>query len=215
MKQHTIDIPVVNIFLVDDHSLVAEGFKQLLKGMLPEGSNIDVFHSIDKAKDSLSKNNYDYAITDLMMPGQRVPEFISYMRTHYPELIILVVSSIGDINSVKECLALGINGYISKGTTPDEFKFAFEHTYKGRKFISSDLSGKLASSVLSIENTTLTKKELEVLRLLSMGHNTKKVAELLFVSPITIMTHKRNLMQKLNIHSIVGLVKYAYDNHLN
>lgn len=213
---NTINIPVVNILLVDDHSLVAEGLKELLKKMLPDDCTIHVFDSLEKAKHNLLHTNtrYDFIITDLVMPGQDVPGFISYLRNYHPNLIILIISSVIDTNTIKECLSLGINGYISKGTTPEEIKFAFENTYSGRKFISSDLSGRLASSVLSIENTTLTKKELEVLRLLAAGHKTNIVADMLHVSPITIMTHKRNLMQKLNLHSVVGLVKYAYDNHL-
>lgn len=214
MKQYAIEIPVVNILLIDDHPLVAEGLKELLKKMLPDGCIINVFNSIEKVKISLQKTHYDFALTDLVMPGQQVPDFITFMRSNYPDLIIMVISSSIDTNTIKECLSLGIKGYISKSINPDELKFAFENTYKGRKFISSDLSGRLASSVLAVENTALTKKELEVLRHLASGHTTKKVAEMLHVSPITIMTHKRNLMQKLNLHSVVGLVKYAYDNHL-
>ncbi|RQO29839.1 hypothetical protein DBR32_14745 [Taibaiella sp. KBW10] len=209
-----INISGIHILLLDDHALVAEGLKQLLIKMLPDDCIINVFNEVEKAKKELQSIHYDYVITDLIMPGQNVPEFITYMRIHDPELIILVLSSIIDINSIKECLALGVNGYISKGTPPEEMKLAFENTHRGRKFISSDISGRLASSIFSIDNTTLTKRELEVLRLLATGHKTKTVAEILHVSPITIMTHKRNLMQKLQLHSVVGLVKYAYDNHL-
>jgi len=214
MMQYKIDIQRINVLLIDDHSLVAEGFRQLLTKMLPADSSINIFDSIEKAKTSLQKIQYDFVLTDLVMPGQQVYDFISHLRAHYPDLIILVVSSVIDTNTIKECLSSGIHGYISKATTPGEIKFAFENTYKGLKFIRSDLSGRLAGSVLHIEHTNLTKKELEVLRLLAAGHKTKVVADLLHVSPITIMTHKRNLMHKLNLHSVVGLVKYAYDHHL-
>lgn len=212
--QATINIPDANILLIDDHLLVAEGLKELLIKMLPAGRVVDVADSVARAKVFLQTGHYDFVLTDLIMPGQQVPAFITYLRSTFPGIIILVVSSVIDTNTIKECLALGVNGYISKGTSPEEIKFAFENTYSGRKFISSDLSGRLAGSVLSVENTTLTKRELEVLRLLAAGHNTRVVAEMLHVSPVTIMTHKRNLMQKLDLHSVVALVKYAYDNHL-
>lgn len=212
--KNSINIPSVNILLIDDHSLVAEGLKELLLKMLPSGCSITVFSETTKASNELQSGHYDFVVTDLIMPGQNVLEFIAETRNAFPKLIILVVSSVIDTNSIKECLTSGANGYISKGTPPQEIKFAFENTYSGNKFISSDLAGRLAGSVLSIENTALTKKEVEVLRLIAAGHNTKKVAEMLHVSPITIMTHKRNLMQKLDKHSVVGLVKYAYDNHL-
>lgn len=203
-----------NILLLDDHALVAEGLRELLKKILPDDNTIDAFVSIEKAKKSLQTFPYHVIITDLIMPGQDVPDFITYVRRTYPDIIILVISSIVDINRVKECLSLGVHGYISKASHPDEIKLAIENTLNGKKFISSDLSGRLASSILSIESTTLTKKELEVVRLIAAGHKAKVVAEKLHVSPITIMTHKRNLMQKLNLHSTIELVKYAYDNHL-
>lgn len=214
MEYHTIDIPAVHILLIDDHSLVAEGFSALLAKMLPEGSTIHTFNTIGKAKESLRQLHYDIVLTDLVMPGEQVTDFISYLRKQHPDLIILVISSVIDTHTVKECLRLGINGYISKGISWEEIKLAFENTYKGRTYVSSDLSGRLATSILSIENSALTKKELEVLRLIAAGHKTKVIAEMLYISPITVMTHKRNLMQKLNLHSAVGLVKYAYDHHL-
>ena len=210
-----IDIPTINILLLEDHSLVAEGFRQLLIKMLPDDCIINILQDLNKAKREIESSHYDYVITDLIMPGQNVLDFICYLRPKYPELLIMVISSVIDTNTVRSCLSLGINGYISKGTPPEEIKFAFENTYGGRKFISSDLSGRLAGSVLSIDNSTLTKRELEVLRLLAAGHKTKTVAEMLYVSPITIMTHKRSLMYKLNVNSVVGLVKYAYDNHIS
>lgn len=209
-----INIPAVNILLLDDHSLVSEGLKALLMKMIPEGCMIQVFDSIEKAKQSLREYRYSFVLTDLMMPGQQVPQFITHIRSAYPEIMIIVITSVIDSNTVKEFLALGVHGYLSKCVGPDEIKLAFENAYKGRVYISSDLTGRFASNVLSLDNTTLTKKELEVLRLLAAGHATRMVAEKLFISPVTVMTHKRNLMQKLNLHSIVGLVKYAYDNHL-
>ncbi|MGE9313231.1 LuxR C-terminal-related transcriptional regulator [Niabella sp. CJ426] len=209
-----INIPAVNILIVDDHPLVSEGLKSLLVTMLPETSIINTADTVDKAKKDLEIQSYQYVLTDLMMPGQKIPPFISYIHSHYPGIIIMIVSSVTDINTVKECLSLGAHGFLSKGVEPHEIKLAFENVYKGRLYISSDLTGKFASGVLATDSTALTKKELEVLRLLAAGHKTKLVAEMLHISSVTVMTHKRNLMQKLNVHSAVELVKYAYDNHL-
>ena len=211
---NTVDIPATNIILVDDHVLVAEGFKQLLLKILPEGSQVDVFSSVDRAKDSLQTSNYGVIITDLIIPGQSVMNFITSSRRSYNNIVILVISSVIDVSSIRACLAAGANGYLSKATDPREIKLALEYTHKGRKFVSGDLSGKLADSILSTENTTLTNKELEIIRLIAAGNNTKKVAEMLYVSPITIMTHKRNIMRKLDLHSATELVKYVYENNL-
>jgi len=209
-----INIPASAVLLIDDHSLVVEGFRELLKKLLPEGCSINAFTSIEQAKLSLQSFKYDFIITDLIMPGQNVPDFIAGIRKNYPDLIIIALSSVIDINKIKEYFALGMNGYLSKGAGPEEIKHAFENTYRGQQFISNDLRGKLFSNFLAIENTILTKKEQEVLRLIAGGAKNKIIAEQLHVSPVTIATHKRSLMHKLELHSTAELVKYAYENHL-
>lgn len=207
-------IPATPVMLIDDHILVAEGFRELLLKILPPDSVINVFSSIDRAKESLEAQPYGIVITDLVMPGQSVMNFITTTRRQYADIIILVISSVLDTSSIKACLAAGANGYLSKATDPREIKLALEYTNRGRKYISGDLSGRLADSILSTENTILTNKELEIIRLIAAGNKTKNVAEMLFVSPITIMTHKRNIMRKLNLHSSTELVKYVYENNL-
>lgn len=209
-----INVPPLNVLLLDDHILVADGFKGLLMKLLPEKSEVDVFNNIERAKMNLRNKQYDFVLADFLMPGQYVPDFINYLRQNYPDIIILIVSSVVDVVTIKECLKLGANGYLSKAAHPNELELAFENTYEGRKFISSDLASKLADAMLSVENTQLTKKELEILRLLAGGHKTRLIAEMLYVSPTTIMTHKRNIMLKLNLHSVAELIKYAYTNHL-
>jgi DNA-binding NarL/FixJ family response regulator len=211
---NTANIPVTNVMLIDDHVLVAEGFRELLLKILPADCTVEVFSSVDAAKDNLHKSRYGLIITDLVMPGQSVIGFITSCRKSYQNIVILVVSSVIDNSSIKACLAAGANGYLSKASNHAEIKLALEYTHKGKKFISSDLSGRLADSILFSENNLLTSKELEVIRLIAAGHKTKSVAEKLFVSPITIMTHKRNIMRKLDLHSVTELVKYVYENNL-
>lgn len=211
---HSIEMQPTWVMVIDDHILVAEGIKELLTKILPLGSKVHVAPSTEKAVERLNTGKYGVILTDLIIPGERVTDFIKFCRRTYNGMIILVVSSAVDTNSIKACLAAGANGFLSKAIDLREMKLALEYTMKGRKFISSDLSGKLADSILFNENTTLTNKEIEVLRMISAGHSTKKVAEILFVSPITIMSHKRNIMRKLELHSVTEMVKYAYENNL-
>jgi DNA-binding NarL/FixJ family response regulator len=208
------DISAARIMLVDDHVLVAEGFRELLKRMLPAGSVIDVSSTIETAAAALKTMRYGVLITDLIMPGQNVMSFITACRKSYADLIILVVSSSMDSNGIKACFAAGANGYLSKAVSPGEIKLALEYTAAGKKFVSADLAGKLADNIFSAENTVLTNKEREVLALIGAGKRTREIADLLFVSPITIMTHKRNIMRKLDLHSVTELVRYVFNNNL-
>ncbi|GGN07286.1 DNA-binding response regulator [Dyadobacter beijingensis] len=200
--------------LVDDHVLVAEGFRELLKKMLPAGAVVDIFSSVETAAAALKTTSYHILITDLIMPGQNVMSFITACRKHYGELLILVVTSSMDSNGIKACFAAGANGYLSKAVSPGEIRLALDYTMAGKKFVSADLAGKLADNIFSAENTVLTAKEREVLALIGAGKRTKEIAEMLFVSPITIMTHKRNIMRKLDLHSVTELVRYVFNNNL-
>ncbi|MCE7044113.1 response regulator transcription factor [Dyadobacter sp. CY312] len=211
---NTAEIAASDILLIDDHILVAEGFKELLLKILPPGSKVDICFSVDKAKKHLQGGSYRFVITDLIIPGQDVLEFITYCRKTFKNIIIIVITGVVDANSIRTCLAAGADGYLSKAIEPRDMKLALEYTYLGKKFISNDLSGKLADSILSAENTALTAKEMEILRLIAAGKGTKVIAEILFISPITVMTHKRNILRKLNLHSTTELLKYGYDNNL-
>lgn len=208
------DISAARLMLVEDHVLVAEGFRELLKRMLPSGAVIDLFSSTETATAALKTMPYGILITDLIMPGQNVMSFITSCRKSYADLIILVVSSSMDSNGIKACFAAGANGYLSKAVSPGEIKLALEYTMAGKKFVSADLAGKLADNIFSVENTVLTNKEREVLALIGAGKRTKEIADMLFVSPITVMTHKRNIMRKLDLHSVTELVRYVFNNNL-
>jgi DNA-binding NarL/FixJ family response regulator len=202
------------IMLVDDHVLVSEGFRELLLRMRPGGSVVDVFSNVDAATVALNAAKYNILITDLIMPGQNVMGFIVACRRSYPGLVILIVSSSIDSNGIKACFAAGANGYLSKAVSTAEIKLALEYTLAGKKFVSADLAGKLADNIFSTENTVLTSKEREVLALIGSGKKTREIAEILFISPITVMTHKRNIMRKLDLHSVSELVRYVFNNNL-
>jgi DNA-binding NarL/FixJ family response regulator len=203
-----------DILLIDDHILVAEGFKEILTKVLPLNSRVDVLYSLDEATQKLQNHNYKFLVTDLNIPGQDVLGFISHCRTSHSNIIIIVITAVLDPNSIKACLEAGANGYLSKAVDIRDIILALEFTYSGKKFISSDLTGRLADSILSKEKTELTSKELEVLILIASGKSTVGVAETLFISPVTVMTHKRNILRKLGLHSATEMVKYAYDNNL-
>ncbi len=106
------------------------------------------------------------------------------------------------------------NGYLSKAVSPAEVKLALQYTLAGKKFVSADLAGKLADNIFSTGNTVLTLMEREVLSLIDAAKRTREIADILFISPITVTTHKRNIMRKLNLYSVSELVRYVFNNNL-
>lgn len=203
----------LQIMLVDDHIMFTQGLTELLKKIFPN-SHVSVFTSTEKALKQLEVNEYTFLLSDLIIPGSDVKGFITLCKKKYTALNIIILSSILDINIVKDYLAIGIDGYLSKAVSAEEMKMAFEKIYLGEKYVSTDISSKLVTSYFEETKTELTKKELEILRLIADGFTVIKTAEKLHISSATVMAHRRNIMSKLDLHSAADLVKYAYENKL-
>ncbi len=153
----TTNIPISRLLLLEDHVLVAECFKEILNKILPLNCSVDFLTSVESARDMLATHTYNFLLTDLILPDQNVKEFISYCRRQYPGLIIIVISAVTDITTIKECLRMGAAGYLSKSVQVDELRLALENTFNGRKYISSDLNDKLTTNLLEMGNSILTK----------------------------------------------------------
>ncbi len=210
------DIEFINnlkIMLVDDHIMFTQGLSELLSKILPDAV-INEFQSVEKAKTALASGEYDFLLSDLRMPGYNVKDFISDCRKNYPLLNIVILSTIIEIPVIKEYLAVGVDGYLTKAVSVDEMKIALKKIYNGEKYISSDISAKLATSFFEEKRSPLTKKELEILQMIVSGNTVIQTAEKLLISPSTVMAHRRSIMSKLDLHSAAELVKYAYENKL-
>lgn len=208
-----VDLPPVKILLVDDHVLLNLGMYELLKKLLPE-AKIAFETTTEAARKRLQETDYTFLLTDYHIPGENVDEFIRDCRKTWPSLLILVVSGLSDLTVVKRCLQLKANGFVSKSVNDYELKMALERIYRGEVYISSDLTGRLAASFLNSETSELTRKEMDVLLLVAKGKNVKAIAEELFISPSTVMSHRSSIMRKLNVRSAAELVRYAYENNL-
>ncbi|MGG9960017.1 response regulator [Ferruginibacter sp. SUN106] len=208
-----LDLSSFNGIIVDDHELFGHGFAMILKSMA--FNNSLHFTNIERAMNELQANNYNVLFIDLQMPGTDTKEFITTCRKKYPYLTIIIVSTIAEINRVKECFTWGVDGYISKSVSVFELNLALERTYAGDKYVSSDLNSKLANSLFFPAQTNLTAKELVVLKLIAQGYKVDKISEILFISTYTVLAHRRNIMKKLDLHTAAELVKYVFTNNLN
>jgi DNA-binding NarL/FixJ family response regulator len=202
------------VIVVDSHRMFNEGLCELLKKKIKTFNLIDSCYSIEAAKQKMLQQQYDFLFTDIAMTDGDPKEFIAYCRQKYSNLTIIAVSSITNCYEIKELLGIGINAYLSKSAGSDELQTAIERTWAGEKYISVELAGRLATAIYVKDNSNLTKKELEVLRLVAKGLTINQAAELMHLSQHTIIGHRRNIMQKLGIRSATGIVKYAYENKL-
>ena len=165
----------------------------------------------------------DVILMDIDMGQSSGIDTTAIVRDRYPQTHVLVLSMHSDINYIVSVLDAGATGYVLKNTGKDELLTAIKTVAGGDTYYSSQVSSRLVEHLHSRKRITnpqssgsipLTKREVEVLRLIASEYSNPEIAEKLFISIRTVDTHRRNLIEKLGVKNTAGLVKYAIKNEL-
>ncbi|GAB3818646.1 response regulator transcription factor [Pontibacter rugosus] len=213
---------MVRLILADDHKLVREGVKALLRdeeiiiaGEASSGSEL---------LELLHETNADVVLLDISMPEMDGFQCIRQMQELHVDTKVLVLSMLENEYYVQQMMGLGAYGYILKTAGKEELKLAIQLVAKGIPYISSYITLNLLRKVnenvsittpveqLAAKDNTLkdlSKRELEVLNLISNGFTNAAIAEQLFTSKRTIETHRQNLLEKTQTKNTAALIKYA------
>jgi DNA-binding NarL/FixJ family response regulator len=193
--------------LVDDHNLVRRG----LAALLHMDGRYKVIAEADNGEEALQLLEsvmVDVAILDLSMPRMNGLETIQRISRRFPRVRALVLSMYSDQQFVARAMQDGARGYILKDSLDNELFLALDKILRGEQYVSSAID--MASvRAHALDPTELTDREREVLQLIVDGHTTQETAEILNISPHTATRHRANLMQKLDAHSQVELVRAA------
>jgi DNA-binding NarL/FixJ family response regulator len=210
---------MIKIIIADDHQLVAEGLKSII-----EQSGLYKVISIARHGAELLKQlevvSTDIIMMDIDMPVMNGIEATIQVRKLYPEIRIIVLTLHAEKGLVKKLMDLGANGFILKNSDRDELLLAIDHVFKGGKYFSSALTLNLIEqpSVSVIpgsyddKKAQLTEREIEILKMIAEGLSNKEIGDKLFISHRTVDTHRTNLMKKLEVNNIAGLIRYAMKN---
>lgn len=208
---------MINIFIADDHELVREGLKKILK----EESDMMVIGEAQNATEVLAKmrkSNCDIIILDMNMPGRSGIDLISDLKILKPQLKILVLSIHPEDRYALRTLKAGASGYISKDTALEELVIAIRKIYTRGKYLSTTLAEQLAFDIGSDSNLLphekLSNRELEIMCMIASNRKIKEIATDLSLSISTVNTYRARIFEKMNIKSIVELTHYAIDHHL-
>jgi DNA-binding NarL/FixJ family response regulator len=195
------------VILVDDHNIVRRG----LAALLQTDGRYRVVAEADNGEDALTRvetTPAELLVLDLSMPRMNGFETIRRIAKKRSRVGILVLSMYDDAQFVAEALRDGARGYILKQAMDEELFLALETVAKGCQYVSSAIDmGRVQEHM--IQSQELTAREREVLQLIADGHTTQELAEILQISPHTATRHRANLMQKLNAHNQVELVRVA------
>src|SRR5438067_3345360 len=209
-------MPKIKCLLVDDHTLFRQGVRRLLESE----SDFEVIGESPNAGDAVEKARDlrpDIVLMDIGMTGLSPFEAARHIKKNRPETKVLFLTMYEDEDYLVQCLEVGASGYVLKDTPAPQLVSAVRDVYKGGKYLSSQVLGKLVEDFRSRVRdqkmrpriSTLTPREREILKLLAEGNSVKEIAVLLGLSVKTVEAHKFNLMRKLDIHNKAQLVTYA------
>ena len=208
------------IVLADDHEILRDGLKSLIE----KDSSLKV---VGQAKNGeallelLRKHRADLAVLDISMPQMDGIATLKEIRRAFPKIKILILTMQKDQEHFKHAMSGGASGYILKEDAYDQLMLAIKTVLKGKKFISPALEHALAEQyVRSLDEgeesslNILTKRELQILKLVAQGLSNKNMASKLKLSIRTVETHRGNLTHKLGIRNTAALVKFAISKGL-
>jgi DNA-binding NarL/FixJ family response regulator len=190
----------IEIVIVDDHPMVIEGLKALLSNYNDTLTVTHTFTSGKEAYEYLSGGGDRVVLMDINLPDISGIELCEKLFAVNPKIKILGISTYNDASIIRQMVHKGARGYLMKNASAIELYTAIENIYDGKTYFSLDVKSILAES--SLKNIPhLTRREKEILRLIATGETTHQIADKLFVSPLTVETHRRNLMQKFSVNN--------------
>jgi DNA-binding NarL/FixJ family response regulator len=211
----------IKVILVDDHSLVRAGIRSLIQNI----SGVEVIAEANNGRDAIRLIDElipDLVLLDIAMPELNGLEVISRISKDNTETKVIILSMHTNEEYVVQALKAGAAGYLLKDSAPNELEIAVNAVMKGETYLSPAISKHVVDNYLrrisdvSAEKERgpdifkqLTSRQREILQLIAEGNSTKEIANKLNVSIKTVETHRMQLMDRIGIHDVAGLVRYA------
>ena len=204
----------VRVLLADDHALVRAGIRALLQGL--EGVTVVAETGNGAEVLELARTHRpDVVLLDISMPGLSGLDVSEQLERELPEVRVVVLSMHANEEYVLQALRSGAVGYMLKDSATAELELALKAVMQGETYLSPPISKQVVEGYVQRvgaeqpASEKLTPRQREVLQLIAEGHSTKEIAYRLELSVKTVETHRAQLMERLQIRDIAGLVKYA------
>lgn len=213
---------MIRVFITDDHEIYLEGLALLLnkqEGIEVTGTATCGKELLDRVQKGLAA---DILLLDVYLPDMPEEEILQQIRAAYPDLRIVYLTLLRGTRYVHKLAKYNIQGYILKNASLEELLTALHSVHDGGRYFSKDIHigdrDEDFRNTITIEDRQideiLSRRELEVLRLICKEYSNAEIAEKLFLSVSTVETHRKNLIAKLGVNNTVGLVKFALRNNL-
>ncbi|MEE9190158.1 MAG: response regulator transcription factor [Candidatus Neomarinimicrobiota bacterium] len=216
----------IAVLIVEDHTIVRDGLRMLLENE----SNIEVVGECSNGRAAVefcSKTTVpDIILMDISMPLQNGLEATRFIKKDFPRTQVLILSMHYGPEYVNQALSAGASGFLLKSTAAHELITAVNEINRGKAYFSPEISktiidlwkrkqrSKKERQPPAAGESILTQREREVLQLIAEGYTAPQIADQLFISDKTVAKHRQNIRDKLNIHTVAGLTRYALQNKI-
>jgi DNA-binding NarL/FixJ family response regulator len=217
MATEAENLNALHVLIVDDHRMIRDGLRVMLSTFKKHVHFVfEEAESGEQAIKKINKKNYDLLIVDYNMPGISGAETVLRILRYKPDLKILALSNYDELPYIQNMIDAGAKGYVLKNIDPPQMLTAIRTVLDNRIYYSNEVATKLldgskkvkASSFRQIQD--LTKREVEVLKMIAMEMTNEQIAEKLSIGKRTVDSHRQNLLHKLHAKNTVGLIKAAY-----
>ena len=200
-----------SIILVDDHNLIRAGLRALLetlRGVRIVGEASEGAQALELVRAAPP----DIVITDISMKGVGGVELATHLRNEFPQVRVVILSMHAGRDYVQQALASGVSAYLLKDSAMLELELALKAVLRGEKYLSTAVSAQVVEGFVQAHAQALealTSRQRQILTLLAEGKAIKEIAHALDISPKTVDAHRAQLMERLQINDLAGLVRYA------
>ena len=206
----------IEIVIADDHNIVRQGLRKLLE----EEDSLKITGEAMNGREAVQKVQElkpDIIIMDIAMPVLNGIEAARQIKQSFLKTKIIILSMHDHTRYIRELLSIGVSGYLLKNAVSDDIIQAIKAAVKGEIYLSPSISNRVIEDYVGMNQktsqdelyNTLTNREREVFQMMVEGYTTKKISEILCLSPSTIKSHRSNIMEKLKMENISKLIQYA------
>lgn len=207
---------VIRVILVDDHQIILDSLS-LLFNMIDQVEVVATTNDSREVLDMLQKELPDILITDFSMPYLNGVQLTLAVKEKFPSLKVIMLTVADEVNAIQDAYRAGISGYIMKKADRQELESAVKTVASGQMYFNKEIMKSILTQAPSHHEdlhaseklSQLTKREIEIIRLIAQENSSAEIAELLFISVGTVETHRHNIMRKLDVKNVIGMIKFA------
>ncbi|MEA4976867.1 MAG: response regulator transcription factor [Paludibacter sp.] len=207
----------MKILIADDHAIVREGVKQIIK-TLPEVELIDEVSDGNIAYTKILSTNYDLVVLDISMPGITGLDLLQRLKNKDIKTNVLILSFYPQEQYAIRAFKLGASGYLSKDSASEELSLAIRKIAAGGKYVSSALAEKILFQDIELDgklpHEQLSEREFQVMIMLAKGKSLVEIGQEIFISDKTVSTYRMRILEKMGLKNNTDITIYALKNHL-